>query len=537
MRHRITKRQGVSSYLVVGNLERTSKSGHYVGSDETLSLFFLSTFEEPFIRDIFISSWQETMIRPSRTFLSTRVQRRIISQRHNSSERVVVALSGGVDSSVALGLVQADPQNDSLSAIYMSNWNLYDDDSVQCTTEVDWKDAQAAARHFCCPIQRIALEAEYWTCVFEPFLDGLSSHKQMGNPDIACNSYIKFGALLENVQQRFGQDTVLATGHYARLWNPRRETTPPPFLQTVLETDSTGLVSWLTEKSIQSNSSILLAAADFTKDQSYFLSGCSGHALRDVRFPLGDLYKKKPGPTKDIQTVRQLASDWRVPVASKRDSTGICFVGKRRSFRDFLLQNQYLPDAQAPVDFVDVDTQTIVGTTAPENAHPVLFTPGQGARISGGPTKYFIVGVLKPADGFHHHQVGVCAGTHHPALYADALLMENINWVTGCPPPQLLNGQYLRLKCRIRHLQPLQNCTLSCKGIGRYRISFDLPLRGITSGQQAVFYDPSGLVCLGGGAISERGPSFFERGLPLPNEVAPAGHNDQSTAQRSCIQN
>ena len=454
----------------------------------------------------------------------------------------MVALSGGVDSSVALGLLLADTPQHTLSAIYMSNWNLYDDDSVHCTTEVDWKDAQAVAQHFHCPIQRVALEAEYWTCVFEPFLEGLSSsssssqqQQRMGNPDIACNTYIKFGALLEKVKKRLGEDTVLATGHYARLWNPRREADePPPFLQPVLEHDSTGLFHWVTEQSMQSNASILLAAADSTKDQSYFLSGCSGQALRDVRFPLGDLYKKTTGPNPSVPTVRQLAVDWNIPVANKRDSTGICFVGKRRSFRDFLLQNQYLPLAQAPVDFIDVDTQKVVGTTAPEKAHPVLFTPGQGARISGSPSKYFVVGILELADGTnHHHRVGVCSGTHHPALYAGTLFLEDMNWITGCPPLQLLwNGQSLRLKCRIRHLQPLQDCTLSYDGIGPYQLSFDLPLRGITSGQQAVLYDPSGLVCLGGGAISERGPSFFEMGLPLPNEVAPAGHNDQSTAQR-----
>ncbi|GAX10013.1 tRNA-uridine 2-sulfurtransferase [Fistulifera solaris] len=389
-------------------------------------------------------------------------QRPIFQRRYHNlnDERVVVALSGGVDSSVALGLLLAK-QRDSISAIYMSNWNLYDDDTVQCTTEVDWKDAQAVARHFQCPIQRVALEAEYWTCVFEPFLDGLSA-QQMGNPDIACNTHIKFGALLEIVKKRYGQDTVLATGHYARLWNPSREAAPP-FLQSVLDNDSTGLLHWVKESSLESNASILLAAADSSKDQSYFLSGCSGQALRDACFPLGDLYKKS-NHSQGAPTVRQLAMEWKVPVANKKDSTGICFVGRRRSFRQFLLQNHYLPRAHAPVDFIDVDTQNVVGTTAPKNAHPVLFTPGQGAKISGRPTKYFVVGILEPTKDFHHnhhHRVGVCAGTHHPALYADTLFLHNVHWITGCPPPRGFNGPSLRLKCRIRHLQPLQDCTLA----------------------------------------------------------------------------
>ncbi len=458
-------------------------------------------------------------------------QRTILQRRYHSSndERVVVALSGGVDSSVALGLLQSQ-RRDSLSAIYMSNWNLYDDDSVQCTTEVDWNDAQAVARHFQCPILRVALEAEYWTCVFEPFLDGLSS-QQMGNPDIACNTYIKFGALLEIVKKRYGPDTVLATGHYARLWSPNREAAPP-FLQAVLDNDSTGLVHWVRESSLESNASILLAAADSSKDQSYFLSGCCGQALRDACFPLGDLYKSTHH-SQDARTVRQLAMEWKIPVANKKDSTGICFVGKRRSFRDFLLQNHYLPQAHAPVDFIDVDTQHVVGTTAPNNAHPVLFTPGQGAKISGSPTKYFVVGILEPTPASHHHRVGVCAGTHHPALYADTLFLHNIHWITGCLPPHLGNGQSLRLKCRIRHLQPLQDCTLSYDDAGTFRLTFDLPLRGITSGQQAVLYDPSGLVCLGGGPIGTRGPSLFEMGLPMPQEVAPAGHNDRSVLSMS----
>jgi tRNA U34 2-thiouridine synthase MnmA/TrmU len=509
----------------------------------------------------------------------------------SSQPTVVVALSGGVDSSVAAALLKqrygstntngsttansSDSSSNNreegglaITAIHMSNWNAtqHDDDSLEpCSSEQDWKDAVATAQHLQLPVQRVHFEAEYWTLVFEPYLDQLmdSVDSRMGNPDMLCNRFVKFGALRDFCLERYGADTFLATGHYARLWHRDENGAPPEDVQQALDRDA-DLADWLLEwgvvddgeaqgvdSSNRQRPPILLSAADTTKDQSYFLAACDADSLRNVIFPLGDLYKKQaqdafqPGQEQQQQqqpTVRQLAADMKLPTASKRESMGICFVGKRPGgFRHFV--TDYLPPATNKIDFMDVDTGAVIATSQ-QPEHAALYTIGQGAKLSGFPQKYFCVDT-EPDNGI----VRVCAGTHHAALYANSL-MVNVHWMARnqAPRPLMEKGE-MRAQCRIRHLQPLVDCTIvatvakdrdSSGGTGtlatataaattRYQVYFDKPVRGITPGQTAVFYVADGLICLGGGPIVERGATYFEQGLTLPTDsLHPAGHNDLS---------
>jgi tRNA U34 2-thiouridine synthase MnmA/TrmU len=503
---------------------------------------------------------------------------------------VVVALSGGVDSSVAAALLKqryggastngsttanSDGSTSregglpTITAIHMSNWNAtqHDDDSLEpCSSERDWKDAVATAEHLQLPVSRVHFEAEYWTMVFEPYLDQLmdSVDSRMGNPDMLCNRFVKFGALRDFCLERYGADTLLATGHYARLWHRDENSAPPPEdVQQALDRDA-DLADWLeqwgviddrevegVESSNRQRPPILLSAADTTKDQSYFLAACDADSLRNVIFPLGDLYKKQAQdtlhqgeeqPQPQQPTVRQLAADMKLPTASKKESMGICFVGKRPGgFRHFV--TDYLPPATNKIEFVDVDTGAVIATSQ-QPEHVALYTIGQGAKLSGFPIKYFCVDT-EPDTNI----VKVCAGTHHAALYANSLSVA-VNWMAQnqAPRPLMMEKGEMRAQCRIRHLQPLVNCTIvatvakdndSSGGTGTpsatattattYQVHFDKPVRGITPGQAAVFYVADGLICLGGGPIMERGATYFEQGLALPtNNLHPAGLNDLS---------
>jgi tRNA U34 2-thiouridine synthase MnmA/TrmU len=503
-----------------------------------------------------------------------------------SQPTVVVALSGGVDSSVAAALLKqryniSDGSTSregglpTITAIHMSNWNAtqHDDDTLEpCSSEQDWKDAVATAQHLDLPVSRVHFEAEYWTMVFEPYLDQLmdSVDSRMGNPDMLCNRFVKFGALRDFCLERYGADTLLATGHYARLWH-RDETNgapPPEDVQQALDRD-TDLADWLlewgviadgeldgVESSNRQRPPILLSAADTTKDQSYFLAACDADSLRNVIFPLGDLHKKQAQDSssehnEDQQqqpTVRQLAAAMKLPTASKKESMGICFVGKRPGgFRNFV--TDYLPPATNKIEFVDVDTDAVIATS-PQPEHAALYTIGQGAKLSGFPIKYFCVDT-EPDTNI----VKVCAGTHHAALYANSLSVA-VHWMARneAPRPLRMEKGEMRAQCRIRHLQPLVDCTIvatvtkdnkSSDGSGTpasattsavattaattYQVHFDKPVRGITPGQTAVFYVADGLICLGGGPIVERGATYFEQGLALPTDnLHPAGLNDLS---------
>lgn len=499
-----------------------------------------------------------------------------LNSSRSSSSTIVVALSGGVDSGVAAALLLQQDQNyaATITGVHMSNWNTasHDDDSLSaCSSEADWNDAERTAKHLQMPIARLThLESDYWCHVFEPYIQQLVTTGAMGNPDVACNTHVKFGALLHYCLQRYGPHTTkLATGHYARLWHRQQQPQGSirvrngraiPTVPACLEEDVVSMdhVDWLQCWGSESSfSPLLMAAADPSKDQSYFLAGCSISAFRHVLFPLGDLYKTTAAASGDTHggsattatattTVRDLATRWQLPVAQKRESMGICFVGKRRlGFRSFAAN--YLPVPTHKLQFRDVDTGTIVHCTdAP--AHAVLYTTGQGAKLSGHPQKYFVVDNhwkdhRSSSNGMNeeYQTVSVCAGTHHPALYSDSLSLTSVRWLGDGPPTPLLQSGSMRAQCRIRHLQPLVDCTVTTvpqqqqpfaniNSGGVLQVHFDTPMRGIAPGQMAVLY--FGLVCLGGGPIATKGATYFELGKRLPESLHPAGHNDLSTEFR-----
>ena len=503
-------------------------------------------------------------------------------QQHPQQQTLVVALSGGVDSSVAAALLQQQLSNNSnstnnhhynLTAVHMTNWNHHDPDEQQETTntcsEQDWKDAQRVAQHLQLPLTRQRLEAEYWNQVFLPYLDNLLLRHHMGNPDTDCNLYIKFGALRENLQTQYGPNSWLATGHYARLWYGQQrhrgeETTDngtrhPPFLpdytdlvEEHIANDPHNNQEWLFSrfhKMQQSHSHEssshhpwLLAAADKRKDQSYFLSTCSSAQLQNVLFPLGDYFKKEEDSlssttttnthselsSRPTTTVRDLAHHFQLPTADKRESMGICFIGKRRRWKDFV--QEYMPPQESLVDFCDIETGRVLSSSM--EGPPTLYAIGRGAQLGGMAERYFVCGYDDDHDDDDDdddentkndndqqttkHRVWVCPGTHHPALYADWFTVRDLQWVHPYTIPHFMleQGGVLHCHCRIRHLQPLMDCavTYNCES-NEYTIRMvDQPLRGISPGQVLALYVADGLVCLGGGTIQRRGPSYWKQG-------------------------
>eukprot|EP00986_Skeletonema_menzelii_P018867 scaffold26743_cov140-Skeletonema_menzelii.AAC.3 len=464
------------------------------------------------------------------------------------------------------------------------------------TSENEYNDANSVAQHLDLPLHRVSFASEYWIQVFEPFIESLSSSSSsfkddndgftsngklqqqltMPNPDYGCNTYIKFGAMKDYAMKTLNADYV-ATGHYAQLWHRDYLTSldddeqskyysQSPFHEWMVEMSQSlekqvidsiagrPEEDWILNNNIaQSSGSVggvipsspmLLAGVDRSKDQTYFLSGVKGQALRNVIFPLGQLAKSQSvtQQVNNYQTVRDIAQQANIPTASKRDSMGICFIGKR-NFGQFV--SQYLPEPPRPGNFVDVDTGEIVGS----HEGAVRYTLGEGARISGAKLRYFVCGK-------DEYTVFVCNSTHHPALYADELFIDfpAFNWIglgggddlvqgqnnknyNHIPRP-LVEGNSIRLLARVRHLQPLTPCTVtwnrnndSTSGDkGHLTVQFDKAMRAITPGQIVALYAGSdGLVCLGGGIIKGPGASYMDRGLDMTATMLhPSGSNDLS---------
>lgn len=493
----------------------------------------------------------------SRHRLLHRKQRLLQGQRqrqqpyHHETKRIAIAMSGGVDSSVVAYLLRQQYPTTDLLGVHMSNWDYSEDDmdttiNTSKTTpkcwEQDWKDAQAVAQHLKISLVHTSFRADYWNSVFEPYVDQIAYHQRTPNPDIDCNRYIKFGVLREFLQSKY-QITTLATGHYARLWDPTTSipsSTPnamPDCLQEVLDQDSS--VERLLSKSVPT----LLAGRDSFKDQSYFLSGVPGRCFQNVLFPLGEYLKTDIATTttttkeatndeEDISpprhlslSVRELAIKANLPNANKRDSMGICFVGKRKHAK-FVQDYLELPSGEQQGKCINIDDGSVVSTFDPNSEPSFLYaTIGQGARIGGASQRWFVVD--KP-DAL---TLLICPGTHHPALYADSFQVDEMHWISGVEPPLPLRAQ-----CRIRHLQPLVDCeirrrtsTPSSSGHaaggtmgGGYEIVTTKPLRGIAPGQVCGIY-VCDVICMGGGSISRRGPTYMDlqKTLVLPGQDNP----------------
>jgi tRNA-specific 2-thiouridylase len=361
----------------------------------------------------------------------------------NANTRVIVGMSGGVDSSVAAWLLKQ--QGYQVEGLFMKNWDE-DDGTEYCTAMTDLADAQAVADAIGIPLHTASFAAEYWDRVFEHFLSEYSAGRTP-NPDILCNKEVKFRAFLDYAVT-LGADFI-ATGHYTR--------------QRPLQ-DGSGRAQ-------------LLKGLDPNKDQSYFLHAVSGERIARTLFPVGELEKPE---------VRRIAETQGFVTHDKKDSTGICFIGERK-FTDFL--KQYLP-AQ-PGDIETPDGQ-VIGRHQGLMYHTIGQRQGLGI---GGLSEFGDEPWYVAEKDLTRNVLIAVQGKQHPLLYARGLVSGPIDWVAGAPPA----GQF-RCKAKTRYRQPDQECEVQVLN-GNVKVVFDDAQRAVTPGQSVVFYD--GDVCLGGGVIEE----------------------------------
>jgi tRNA-uridine 2-sulfurtransferase len=359
-----------------------------------------------------------------------------------SRERIVVGMSGGVDSAVAaLLLVRAGYD---VHGLYMSNW---EDDDAYCTGAQDFQDARAVAAELGIPLHRVSFAAEYRERVFEYFLAEYRAGRTP-NPDVLCNREIKFGICLEYAD-RLGARRF-ATGHYARLDHA-------------------------------AGGPVLLKARDADKDQSYFLHAVESAHFERVLFPLGDLHKAE---------VRALAREAGLPVYDKPDSTGICFIGER-PFREFLAR--YIP--ATPGDIV-----TEHGEVIGRHRGLAFYTLGQrGGLEIGGLAGHEEQPWYVAAKDMAGNRLVAVQGHDHPMLVSRALLTGRCNWLDARP-----SDAQFPAHIKVRYRQADQSCLATMRRDGALEVRFTEPQRAVTPGQFAVLYD--GARCLGGGVIERTWP-------------------------------
>lgn len=353
--------------------------------------------------------------------------------------RVIVGMSGGVDSSVAALLLQR--QGHRVSGVFMKNWEETDP-SFPCTAVEDARDAYDVCATLGLELDAVNFAREYWDRVFEYFL---AEHRRgrTPNPDILCNKEIKFKAFLQHALN-LGADYI-ATGHYAR----------------VREADGEFR---------------LLKARDDAKDQTYFLHTLGQEQLARSLFPIGELPKFE---------VRTLAAQAGLATAFKKDSTGICFIGER-DFNRFL--SRYLP-AQAG------DIRSAEGEWLGRHQGLMYYTLGQrkglgiGGRSDAEETPWYVA-----AKDLASNTLVVVQGHDHPLLFSRGLETRKLHWISGRTPvlPLVCNA-------KTRYRQPDQACTVTDSGDGHYQVIFEHTQRAVTPGQSVVFYQ--GEECLGGGVI------------------------------------
>ncbi|MEC7816492.1 MAG: tRNA 2-thiouridine(34) synthase MnmA [Pseudomonadota bacterium] len=355
--------------------------------------------------------------------------------------RVIVGMSGGVDSSVAAWLLK--DQGYQVEGLFMKNWDE-DDGTEYCTAMTDLADAQAVADAIGIKLHTASFAAEYWDRVFEHFLSEYKAGRTP-NPDILCNKEVKFRAFLDYAVT-LGADFI-ATGHYAR------------------------------QRPLEDGSALLLKGLDGNKDQSYFLHAVSGERIARTLFPVGELEKPE---------VRRIAEAQGFVTHDKKDSTGICFIGERK-FTDFL--KQYLPAQPG-------DIETPEGQVIGRHQGLMYHTIGQRQGLGIGGLSDFGDEPWYVAEKDLDRNVLIAVqGKQHPLLFARGLVSGPIDWVAGQAP-----GTQFRCKAKTRYRQPDQDCEVTVLEYG-VKVVFDDAQRAVTPGQSVVFYD--GEICLGGGVIEQ----------------------------------
>lgn len=339
--------------------------------------------------------------------------------------RVVVGMSGGVDSSVTALLLKE--QGYDVIGLFMKNW---DDDSGYCTAADDAQDARRVAGKLGIPYYAVNFEKEYMDKVFSYFLDEYKKGRTP-NPDVLCNREIKFGEFMSKAMD-IGADFV-ATGHYANV-------------------------------AFMNGKYSLLRGKDEKKDQSYFLHALSQTQLSKTMFPLGHLTKSQ---------VREIAEKAGLATAKKKDSTGICFIGER-NFRDFL--KTYLPATPGEIRTVD-------GKKVGEHEGIMYYTIGQrqGLGIGGGGNgqPWYVVD-----KDLKNNVLVVAQGSDHPQLFSNRLIATDVNWISGVKPEM-----EFACTAKIRYRQADQKVMIRYVKDDLYEVVFDTPQKAVTPGQSVVFYD------------------------------------------------
>ena len=364
-------------------------------------------------------------------------------------QRVVVGLSGGVDSAVCAWLLKK--QGHEVIGVFMKNWD--DDDPSHCTANEDFVDAAAVADVLGIEIEHVNFAAQYKERVFAEFL---REHRagRTPNPDILCNAEIKFKVFLDHAMSMGAER--MATGHYARL------------------RENAGQFQ-------------LLKGIDLSKDQSYFLHRLTQAQLARSWFPIGGLLKTQ---------VRQIAAELALPNAQKKDSTGICFIGER-PFQEFL--GRYIAHQPGPIKD---DQERVIG----QHLGLSFYTLGQrqGLGIGGikGPTGQRGAAIHRPwfvaRKDQQRNTLYAVQGHDHPWLQTRALYATDLHWVAGQPPDGAVP---LALAAKTRYRQADAPCTLTDYRERCLTLQFQQAQWAVTPGQSAVLYDAE--VCLGGGVIAE----------------------------------
>ena len=356
-------------------------------------------------------------------------------------KKVVIGMSGGVDSSVAAIILKN--QGYDVIGLFMRNWDASVNNDINgnptlnnniCPQEQDYNDALKVCEKIAIPLHRVDFVKEYWDYVFTYFLDELKKGRTP-NPDIMCNKYIKFDMFAKEAI-KLGADYI-ATGHYARMKDGK-----------------------------------LLRGLDTNKDQTYFLSQVTKKQLENVLFPIGDLQKPE---------VRKIATDYGLITAEKKDSTGICFIGER-NFKNFL--TNYLPNI--PGDIVNIDTKEVIG----KHIGLMYYTIGQrrGLNIGGTENRIFVVG-----KDLEKNILYIADSTKEDYLLSDSCLIDSVNLLT--------DEKIEKCSAKFRYRQPDNNVILEYLDNGNILVKYPQMVKSVTPGQACVLYN--GEECIGGGIIKE----------------------------------